>query len=247
MIEVVIDTETTGTDFEADRVIEIGCVMIEDGMPSFEEVDGVRRPAVRQFYIDPQETVVSDGAFRVHGLSNAFLSQFPTFAEWVPHLMDFIGDAPLVAHNAGFDRQMLNAELRRLGLAELPEGRFVDTLEMTRRKLPGAQRTLDALCRRFGVDNSRRTAHGALLDAQLLAEVYLHLKGGRQRALDLVDRRREPADDARASRESGRRLGIVVPPSEREIEAHRTFVASLPDGPARSWSGPVRAGGDEPA
>ena len=178
--EIVLDTETTGTEAQnGDRLIEIGAVELFNHIPTG-----------RTFhcYINPQRAV-SEGAYAVHGLSDAFLSDKPVFAKVVRELLDFLGDGRLVIHNAPFDVGFLNMEYARLGADAPPPIRLedvVDTLPMARRKHPGAANNLDALCSRYGIDNSRRTKHGALLDAQILAEVYVELLGGKQTSLGLL-------------------------------------------------------------
>ena len=171
MREIVLDTETTGIDpLNGDRIVEIGCV---------ELVNHLATGVTYHQYINPERDMPPE-AFAVHGLSTEFLKEKPVFAEIVGDFLDFIGDAPLVIHNAGFDMGFLNMELTRLGIPKLPPNRAIDTVVMARKRFPGAAASLDALCRRFGVDNSGRGYHGALLDSQLLAEVYLELLGGRQ-------------------------------------------------------------------
>ncbi|WP_336488655.1 DNA polymerase III subunit epsilon [Methylobacterium nigriterrae] len=178
--EIVLDTETTGTDARGgDRLIEIGCV---------ELLNHIQTGKSFHRYVNPQRAV-SEGAFAVHGLSDAFLADKPVFAEVVDAFRDFCGDARLVIHNAPFDVGFLNAEFARLGAAAPPAidlEAVVDTLLMARRKHPGAANNLDALCARYGIDTARRTKHGALLDAQILAEVYVELLGGKQTSLGLA-------------------------------------------------------------
>ncbi len=171
MREIVLDTETTGLDpFAGDRIVEIGAVEIFNQMPTGRSYHQ---------HINPQR-VVPDDAVAVHGLTTAFLSDKPLFADIAEAFLEFLGDARLVIHNAAFDLKFLNAELGWIRRPPLAQARAIDTLDIARRRFPGAQNTLDALCRRFGVDNSSRTKHGALLDSELLAEVYLELVGGRQ-------------------------------------------------------------------
>ena len=177
MREIVFDTETTGLDpYQGHRLLEIGCIELVN-----------RFPAGRTFhrYLNPERDVPAE-AFAIHGLSYDFLKSKPVFADIVADLLDFVGDAPLIAHNASFDLGFLNAELERVKLAAIPRDRLIDTLLLARRKYPGGSNRLDDLCSRFGIDNSRRTKHGALLDAELLAEVYLELIGARQAQLGLV-------------------------------------------------------------
>ncbi|MES1200992.1 MAG: DNA polymerase III subunit epsilon [Pseudomonadota bacterium] len=188
MREIVFDTETTGIapdhpdEKERDRVVEIGCV---------ELINLERTGAEFHIYLNP-ERHVSEEVVRVHGLTREFLNNHPKFADVVQQFLDFVGDAPLVAHNAGFDRNFINAELRRIGLPLLPDERFVDTLALAKKKYPGASCSLDALARRLRLDArgfdlaARKGAggHGALLDSRMLAEIYLELKGGREQRFD---------------------------------------------------------------
>jgi len=177
MREIVLDTETTGLNpLGGDRLVEIGCVEIFNHLPTGN---------IFHRYINPQRDV-PDEASRVHGLTNEFLADKPLFSQEVDGFLDFIGDAPLVIHNAPFDMGFINAELTRTGFKNIPMSRTVDTLPMARKKFPGAPASLDALCKRFGVDLAARDFHGALLDARLLAEVYLELRGGRQPGLDMA-------------------------------------------------------------
>ena len=175
--ELILDTETTGLDpATGDRIVEIGCV---------EVVNSVATGETFHVYLDPERDV-PDEAFRVHGLSREFLTGKPKFAEVADQFVSFLGDARLVIHNAEFDMKFINAELKRCGLASIAMDRVVDTLAIARRKHPGASNSLDALCARYRIDNSRRTKHGALLDAEILAEVYAELMGGRQKVLELA-------------------------------------------------------------
>ncbi len=177
MREIVLDTETTGLDPEAgDRIVEIACLELVNRYPT---------GRVWHHYINP-EREVPEAAFAVHGLSTAFLSDKPVFASLAGDFLRFIEGATLVIHNAAFDLKFLNAELARIGLPVIAEGQVVDTLAIARRKHPGAPNSLDALCRRYGIDNSARTKHGALLDTELLAEVYVNLVETQQPGLDFV-------------------------------------------------------------
>ena len=226
--EIVLDTETTGIDHgKGDRVIEIGCVELINHVPTGKFFHA---------YINP-EFPVSQGAFGVHGLSNEFLADKPVFAAVAETFADFIGDARLVIHNAAFDVGFLNAEYTRLGRQAIVLDACVDTLSLARRKHPGASNNLDALCSRYGIDNSRRTKHGALLDAEILAEVYIELIGGKQTGLDLTVRpsgRSIPAfqTGAAASREM-RPRSFLSRLTDAEQAAHAAFVATL--GPHTLW------------
>lgn len=171
MREIVLDTETTGLDPEAgDRIVEIGAVELAGHMPT---------GRTYHQYINPERAMPQE-AFDVHGLGDAFLADKPKFAEIGQAFLDFLGDARLVIHNASFDMKFLNAELRWMNLPRIAEDRAIDTLMIARQRFPGSPASLDALCRRFGIDNGARTLHGALLDSEILAEVYLELIGGRQ-------------------------------------------------------------------
>ncbi|MDJ0943375.1 MAG: DNA polymerase III subunit epsilon [Kiloniellales bacterium] len=219
MREIVLDTETTGLDPGAGhRIVEIACL---------ELVNHVETGAQFQRYIDPQRDMPEE-AFQIHGLSRDFLSGFPPFAEMADEFLAFIGDATLVIHNAEFDMKFLNAELALLGRPAIERSRTVDTVSIARRKFPGSQVSLDALCRRFEIDNSQRTLHGALLDTQLLAEVYLELIGGRQPGLELNERRGGQSGSPAPAAD------IVRPPrphapSEDELRAHKAMLARLKD------------------
>ncbi|MFJ5488482.1 DNA polymerase III subunit epsilon, partial [Hansschlegelia beijingensis] len=176
MREIVLDTETTGLDpLTGDRVVEIGCVELLNRIPT---------GATFHVYLNPERDMPEE-AFRVHGLSAEFLSDKPRFADVADDFLAFVAEGALVIHNASFDMAFLDAELKRLGRAPIGRERVVDTLMLARRKNPGGANSLDALCQRYGIDNSRRTKHGALLDSEILAEVYLELLGGRQASLGL--------------------------------------------------------------
>jgi DNA polymerase-3 subunit epsilon len=224
MREIVIDTETTGFDaLNGDRVVEIGCIELLNHIPTGNEY---------QVYINPERDMPS-GAFEVHGLSETFLSDKPLFADIVDDFLAFVGDDRLVAHNASFDMGFINAELGRLKRPAIPLSQTIDTVAMARRKFPGAPASLDALCRRFAVDASARTHHGALLDAGLLAEVYLALIGGRQPGLSLAASTVEgPATSvAAAETKNGTKSREPRPhaPTDEEVAAHAAFVDGLKD------------------
>ncbi|GGB38680.1 DNA polymerase III subunit epsilon [Sphingomonas metalli] len=222
MREIVFDTETTGFKFnEGDRLVEIGCV---------ELVNRVETGRIFHAYYCPERDMPAE-AERVHGLSTAFLSKFPVFAEGVAELLDFLGDAPLVAHNAGFDFGFLNGELGALGFPPIcHRTRMVDTLQIARTRHPGAKHTLDALCTRFGIDRSHRVHHGALLDAQLLSQVYVELLGGRQIGLGLADTL-VVADTGPIVAETPRRQRAprVFTVPEGELAAHAAFMKGISD------------------
>jgi DNA polymerase-3 subunit epsilon len=223
MREIVLDTETTGLDpLRGDRLVEIGCVEIFNRMPTGQ---------THHVYINPQRDMPLE-AFNVHGLSAEFLSSKPLFHEVVDAFLEFIGDAPLVIHNASFDIGFINAELNRIKRPPIPQDRLVDTLMLARRKHPGVSNRLDDLCSRYQIDNSRRTKHGALLDSELLAEVYIDLIGARQSSLIL-------ADDVPAQRTGGindaprrqRPTPLAPRVTEADIADHRAFIATLGDKP----------------
>ena len=224
--EIVFDTETTGVDVvRGDRVIEIGCVELLNHIPTGRNWHA---------YINP-ERPVSQGAFEVHGLSDEFLKDKPVFSIVAGDFLGFIEDADLIAHNATFDVGFLNAEFARLNLPALVPDRVIDTLALARRKHPGSPNSLDALCSRYGIDNSRRTKHGALLDAEILAEVYIELLGGRQADLGLAPVLATTAVVAGATSVTvaTRPAPLPSPLSEADLEAHATFRATL--GPNAVW------------
>ncbi|MCG6121721.1 MAG: DNA polymerase III subunit epsilon [Microvirga sp.] len=218
--EIVLDTETTGTDHGAgDRVIEIGCVELVNHIPTGESY---------HVYINPQRPV-SAGALAVHGLSDAFLSDKQLFAEIADDFVAFIGESRLVIHNAAFDVGFLNAEFARTGHPRIENDRVLDTLALARRKHPGAPNNLDALCNRYGIDNARRTKHGALLDAEILAEVYIELIGGKQTEFGLAvttARAAITAHDALAGASAERRIAPARL-TDAERDAHLRFLSSL--------------------
>lgn len=230
--EIVFDTETTGlSPLGGDRVVEIGCVEMANHVPTGRTF---------HVYINPERDM-PEGAFAVHGLSTEFLSDKPVFAAIAADFVAFIGDARLVAHNAAFDMGFLNAELGRLGYPALAQERVVDTLALARKKHPFAPASLDALCQRYGIDNSRRIKHGALLDAEILADVYIELLGGRQAALGLGDIRTAQDGSAPAivTRQAWTRPEPLPPRlTDAELTAHAAFLATL--GEQRVWLDYVR-------
>lgn len=223
MREIVLDTETTGLDpYQGHRIVEIGALEIVNFVPT---------GCHYHQYINPEREVPEE-AFRVHGLSNEFLSNFPVFRDICDSFLDFIGDSALVIHNAEFDMKFINAELETAGLPTLLPGRAVDTLLLARSKYPGAPASLDALCRRFNVDNSDRELHGALVDADLLARVYMELMGGRQPGLVLGEE--EVAVRANAHAASTPRPHRPEPLPSRLTDAdraaHRAFLEKFVSG-----------------
>ncbi len=218
MREIVLDTETTGFEpATGDRIVEIGCV---------ELINHVETGATYNTYVNPERDM-PPSAFEVHQLSEEFLRGHPVFADVAAAFIDFIGDAPLVIHNAEFDMKFINAELDRVERPPVPMSRSVDTLLMARRKFPGAPASLDALCRRFDIDLSERSQHGALIDARLLAQVYLELSGGRQPGLGFTAAVAAETDVAISA--TPVRPARAHAPSAEEQAAHDKFVSSLPD------------------
>lgn len=213
----MFDTETTGLDpLTGDRVIEVACLELHRDLPTGERL---------HLLIDPERDIPEE-ASRVHGMTRADLRGKPRFAEVSDELLAFMGDAPLVAHNAPFDFGFLDAEFARLGLPALDRGRMVDTLALAKARFPGLPNSLDALCRRFGIDLSERTSHNALLDCRLLADVYVELTGGRQRGLSLGDDGGLPG--ARYTFD-GPHTPRLVQPSAKALEAHAAFLQRLKD------------------
>ncbi len=228
MREIIFDTETTGLDPKTgDRMVEIGCV---------EMIGRVETGNTYHAYYNPERDMPS-AAEAVHGLSISFLETKPKFSETADELLEFLGDAPLVAHNAGFDFGFLNAELERIGREPISMDRMVDTVAIARKKHPGAKLSLDALCTRYGIDRSHRVKHGALLDAELLAQVYVELTGGRQIGLELA---------AESSSVQGGTIEVVTEsvslsvtrtrreprphaPSAEELERHKQFIEGIED------------------
>lgn len=218
MREIALDTETTGLDPNSGhRIVEIGCV---------EMIDRIKTSEVFHVYLNPQRDMPEE-AFRVHGLSAEFLADKPLFDAVADDFLNFVQDSPLVIHNAQFDMKFINYELKKAGKVEIPMARSVDTVVMARKKFPGSPANLDALCKRFNIDLSARTLHGALLDAELLADVYLELNGGRQSKLSL---KRE--DDSKQTAEIATTRSVTLearsfPPSDSELEAHQAFLAKI--------------------
>lgn len=219
MREIVLDTETTGLNpATGDRIVEIGCVELINHLPSGETYHQ---------YINPERPVPEE-AFAIHGLSDEFLADQLPMSDVAEAFLEFIGDAPLVIHNADFDMRFINAELTALDRPTLPKTRAIDTVTMARSAFPGAPASLDALCKRFGINNSSRSLHGALLDAQLLAEVYLELIGGRQADMALKDDGAGPGDtQAEAAGDTARRAPRPHAASDAETAAHDAFLEKV--------------------
>jgi len=217
MREIVVDTETTGLDpADGHRIIEIGCVELFDHVPT-----GLNF----QRYLNPERLIPVE-AQRVHGLTDEFLAGKPLFSAIVDELLAFFGDAPIIMHNASFDIKFINAELMRMTRREIPVSRTIDTIEIAKARLPGARYSLDELCRRFGIDLSGRARHGALVDAELTARVYLELVGGRQTRLRLAPR--DAGTGARDERVAARQRPEILPSriSAAEAAAHAAFVSA---------------------
>ncbi|MEM6481899.1 MAG: DNA polymerase III subunit epsilon [Pseudomonadota bacterium] len=227
MREIVLDTETTGLDpAQGDRIVEIGAVELHNHVPT---------GRTYHQYINPQRAM-SPEAFEVHGLGDEFLADKPIFSDIVEEFVDFLGDAKLVIHNASFDMKFINAELSWVQRPNLPADVAIDTLDIARKRFPGSPASLDALCRRFSIDNSARTLHGALLDSEILAEVYLELIGGRQPDLVLTESGQQTAAA------KNEQTDWQIPPrptplksrlTDKEREAHAEFVKDL--GPNALW------------
>ncbi len=229
MREIVIDTETTGMKVcDGHRIIEIGALELVNHIPTGKKL---------HLYINPERDI-EDGAFAVHGVSLEFLSDKPVFADVAAEFMQFVGEDQMVIHNANFDMAFINTELARLSLPEYPMSRAVDTLAMARKKFPGAQVNLNALCRRFEIDNSHRDLHGALVDADLLTEVYIELLGGRQPDLSLDDVQTQSQFQQSNNKKSVKKSGYSIQnanawplrthsPSCTELEAHEVFLRQI--------------------
>ncbi|SDE64772.1 DNA polymerase III subunit epsilon [Limimaricola pyoseonensis] len=223
MREIVLDTETTGFEpAEGDRIVEIGAVELLNHMPT---------GRTYHQYINPERSM-PQAAFEVHGLGDDFLRDQPKFAQIARDFVEFIGDARLVIHNAAFDMKFINAELSWVKMPQLPMERALDTLAIARKRFPGSPASLDALCRRFGIDNSSRTLHGALLDSEILAEVYLELIGGRQPDFALNVAQGRAGEDGSAAEWRPRPRPAPLPSrlTGEEAAAHAEFVGKLGDG-----------------
>lgn len=221
MREIVLDTETTGFEpAEGDRIVEIGAVELINHVPT---------GRTYHQYINPKRAMPAE-AFAVHGLGDDFLADKPVFAEIAQDFVDFIGDDRLVIHNASFDMKFLNAELGWVNRPLLPMDQALDTLAIARKRFPGSPASLDALCRRFAIDNASRTLHGALLDSEILAEVYLELIGGKQPDLVLSNTNTKTEDGNDTWRPQRRANPLPGRLTQDEQKAHAEFVAGLSDG-----------------
>lgn len=223
MREIVFDTETTGLDPRTgDRMVEIGCIELVNLVPTGQTFHA---------YFNPERDMPA-GAEQVHGLSAAFLADKPRFRDGVTALLDFIGDAPLIAHNAGFDFAFLNAELALCALDPVCSSRMVDTVTIAKKRHPGAKLSLDALCTRYGIDRSHRVKHGALLDAELLAQLYIELRGGRQIGLELAAEMNVEMAAAAVFVPASRGAYRAARPhaaNDAELARHAGFIARIKD------------------
>ncbi len=218
MREIILDTETTGLDPDkGDRVIEIACVELINYLPTGQYI---------QYYLNPERTVPPD-AVAIHGLTTEFLLDKPKFIQIADRFLDFIGNAPLIIHNAEFDIRFINAELTRIRKDTIQLTRSIDTVLMARQKFPGAPANLDALCRRFNIDISRRDKHGALLDCQLLSQVYLELRGGRQKGLSLDVSESSTKTLVSNSPKKPFQRSLVIQPSDQELKDHQEMLSKL--------------------
>ena len=235
MREIVLDTETTGLDpLRGDRLVEVGCVEIFNRMPTGQTFHR---------YVNPERDMPQE-AFAVHGLSSEFLADKALFAHIVDEFLEFIGDSPLVIHNASFDISFINAELDRLKRQAIGRDRLVDTLLLARRKHPGVSNRLDDLCSRYAIDNSRRTKHGALLDAELLAEVYIDLIGARQSQLILAEATSRQIGGTLDMPRRQRTVPLAARLTDADRVAHRDFIVTL--GEKAIWKEFVGTEGLEP-
>ena len=226
MREIILDTETTGLNpASGDRLVEIGAVELINRMPTGK---------VFHVYLNPERDMPKE-AEAVHGLSAKFLADKPYFADKVEEFLAFVGDAKLVIHNASFDMAFINAELGYCDRLAIPPDQVIDTLALARRSHPAGPNSLDALCRRYGIDNSKRTKHGALLDAELLADVYLEMMGGRQTTLGLAEAKKQVINLNTNAHSQSRQRETVLPPrlTEKERAAHQAAILEL--GPSTLW------------
>ena len=224
MREIIFDTETTGLETKADRIIEIGGIELINNFPTGRTL---------HLYMNPGDRRVHPDALAVHGITDDFLRDKPAFGDVAQQIVDFFDGAKWIAHNATFDIGFINAEFERIGLPPVQPDRVVDTLSMARRKHPMGPNSLDALCRRYGVDNGHRTKHGALLDSELLAEVYIEMTGGRQAALGLGGAEQSrtiiEVEEIIVTSAPIRPRAMPIRLSQAELEAHTAMISSLKD------------------
>lgn len=222
MRDIIFDTETTGLESKQDRIIEIGGVELINNFPSGKTL---------HIFINPGDRKVHPDALAVHGITDEFLKDKPSFAEVAPKIIEFFDGARWIAHNANFDMGFINAEFERIGLPPVPGDQVVDTLAMARRKHPMGPNSLDALCRRYGIDNAHRTKHGALLDSELLAEVYIEMNGGRQAALGLIGSSQTEevveAEETVIITDQVRQRALPNRLTPQDIETHASMLASM--------------------
>ena len=217
MLEVILDTETTGlSTTEKHRIVEIGCIELNNQIPTNK---------IFHKYINPQRTV-SEDAYKVHGYSDKFLSDQKTFDEIAQEFLKFIRDKKIIIHNAPFDLSFLNYELRLIKQKEINKENVVDTLEIARQKYPGSQNSLDALCKRFNIDNSQREKHNALVDCRLLREVYINLVDQKEPKLDLKNDEIYKRNDNSSFRIKSNKKSKIIKPSEEEIKLHKKYLKS---------------------
>lgn len=233
--EIIFDTETTGLKAnDGDRVIEIGAVELINRFPSGKTY---------HVFVNPEGKEVHPEALKVHGISNDYLKDKPKFADVVDEFLEFFSTGSLIAHNASFDTGFLNAELKRLGKPPIDNDRVIDTLELARRKHPMGPNSLDALCSRYNIDNSKREKHGALLDSEILAEVYIELLGGRQASFSLEHENNSDENSTSSINEDGsvqlmqRPKPLASPLSQEDLDRHRAFVETLGDNPVWKKTG----------
>ena len=216
MFEVILDTETTGLSFNSDKIIEIACIELKNQIPTKNKFHTVINP----------EMDISDGAYQTHGITRQFLRDKPTFKDIAKDFLNFIKDSKLIIHNADFDLAFLNKELQNCDLEPLSKDRVVDTLFLARQKFPGAQASLDALCKRFKIDTSAREKHSAIVDCNLLTEVYIELLDKKEPWLDLQETK-ETIDEKNAPRKINKnRKQIILKATEEEIRLHQEFLKS---------------------
>ena len=214
MLEIILDTETTGLSFNSDKIIEIACVELENQIPT---------KNVFHTFVNP-EMDISDGAYQTHGITREFLRDKPVFKDVAKEFLAFIKDSKLVIHNADFDMAFLNKALQDIDLEPITKGRVVDTLSLARQKFPGAQASLDALCKRFKIDTSKREKHSALVDCNLLTEIYIELLDKKEPMLDLKQSATNTNEENSSYKINENRKKIIIPVTDEETRLHREFL-----------------------